>query len=247
MDLDRLLAIIEQRGALQRARRTARLGRPLREALYSAPDSQVILQEVEPHAMDLFIAYESASGEYTERLISAIRLVRHGGNGPYLVAMCHERDAPRSFTMDGIIEATVQYSGEVLDTQADIMAYIESLFDHRQNLTALRQTANADLTILAAASRVDGQALEIERDAAVLHLDHLYPLSPGDAELAALVVDATSITCQTFRTAIRHTLSTDLTHRRQLARSLRRVCEADGRIAAEEHDMLGILLPALQA
>jgi hypothetical protein len=61
----------------------------------------------------LFIVYEAASGEVSERRITVRQLV---GNPPQmLLAWCHERKAPRNFRFDRIVEAIDPETGEVYD------------------------------------------------------------------------------------------------------------------------------------
>lgn len=108
------------------------------------------------------------------------------------------------------------------------------------------QHRSTDLTILTAAAKVGGEPHKLERVCALLHLDYLHPLSSCTADLAARVIDATAITPQTFVAANRNVHGSVIEDRRLLARSLREVGEVDGRLAAEEHELLAILPPALQ-
>lgn len=98
----------------------------------------------------LFIAYENAKGERSQRRITVRQLI---GHPPELIlAYCHERRAARNFRLDRIIEAMDPETGEIYDMTA--LMQMVAAGGHRPVDLTTRRIVN----ILVFIMRCDGHA-----------------------------------------------------------------------------------------
>ncbi len=110
--------------------------------------------------LGVYICYEAADGNVTERRITCRKLVRSGEN-IYVHAWCHEAEAPRCFRLDRIFEMVDPSTGEVLEGESDIRAF----FARYRAIEEASPEMKAALTILTFLAACDGEMHPLEVDA----------------------------------------------------------------------------------
>lgn len=91
--------------------------------LGALPGSDDHWEEDAAEGAAVFIEYTDSAGESSERRISIRRLDAQG----YVHAWCHERRAPRVFSVKGIRRAHDVTTGEVWECQAEVKRWVDVL------------------------------------------------------------------------------------------------------------------------
>lgn len=111
----------------------------------------------EPSTLALFLVYENAKRERSERRVTVRQVV--GDPPTTLVCFCHERHAARSFRVDRIVEVYDAHSGEVLDA----LGLRDLLVAAR--LPRIDPVLRRAVNVLVFLARCDGRMVAGERDA----------------------------------------------------------------------------------
>lgn len=125
-----------------------------------------------------FMVYEDSAGNRSERRVTC-RSISGDGRPVYLMGYCHERQAPRSFRIDRIVELIDYRTGEVVEA----LRHFEELRMH--GLLPMRDRNLADLAVVMVyMAKCDGEFHPLEVDAIEEGLSR-YLLRAGgtDAEL----------------------------------------------------------------
>lgn len=194
----------------------------------------------------VFISYQNAKGEKSDRRISVKRVSR-SANGDLLIrAYCYERKAIRCFRADRIIEAVDLATGEVLDTRAEILECfgvvektlpVDPKAATREALTKCRHAMN----VLVYLARCDGH-FHHEEENIVIHylMDECFDYEFHDEYLLARVRKLYPDT-DAFFDSLDYLEANNPEAIDKLARYAARLVQADGQIAKDEMDFMSEL------
>ena len=183
----------------------------------------------------LFISYEDASGQLSERRITCKRIERALGGGVTLGAYCHERLAPRAFRIDRIRELVDLSTGEVCDPQE----HVDRLLLNGLPIVDRGMATFSKMLVFITLCDGDGHASEWDQVEQSLGTYALRFGGDDDSyEQALKAVRGLSPDARDFTNCMGTLLRTPATMRRQVARlaidSCAKIVDADGRHAAEE-------------
>jgi hypothetical protein len=230
-----------RRGLSRRAATAAhagQLGRPLHVPPEDDPDSDFegdILPDVPP--MAFLIDYRDSRGRESRRVIT-VRSIKRQINDVCIVAVCHERNALRSFLASRIVAFTDIHTGEVRE---DALAFFAAhalakrmTADHPMSLeTMAMQECRDEVTILSLVAYADHDYAAEECDAIVLHVMNRVPdegLSESEVRRRVKRLHPDE---HAYLTALGRVCQGE-GDAKALMCSLRKLVDADGRLAPEE-------------
>lgn len=183
----------------------------------------------------LFVTYEDASGELSERRITCRRIDHGLGGMPIVQAFCHEREAPRAFRVDRMREIVDLSTGEVVDP----FNHFELL--KRQGLPVEDKGMATFSKMLVFMSLCDGEAHASEWreiDQSLITYAVRFGGDDSSLEKATTACRGLAPDGKDFTNCLGTLLRSPAETRRQVARlaidSCARVIDADGRHTEEE-------------
>ncbi|HOO81631.1 MAG TPA: TerB family tellurite resistance protein [Alphaproteobacteria bacterium] len=194
----------------------------------------------------VFITYKNSKGEESERRISVKRVSRSAKGDLLVRAYCFERKAVRCFRADRIVEAVDLATGEVWDTQTEILECfgvvektlpVDPKAATREALTKCRHAMN----VLVYLARCDGH-FHHEEENIIIHylMDECFDCEFHDEYLLARIRKLYPDT-DSFFDSLDYLEEKNPEALGKLARYAARLVQADGEIAKDEMDFMNEL------
>lgn len=184
------------------------------------------------------LQYEDGGGSVSQRVVTVYRIDRRIG-GWYVYGHCHLRGALRCFSVDRISEGFDVTTGEVFGNALEFFSNHPIYTDPRDPLREALKICKHEINLLTVVGASDGLFDPDEQDVLLLHVfnrcDHLSLDEREMARMLALVAPDQ----RAFAGSLTQMAQFRLGDAVALRRSLRKMVDADGRIAAEEVQFVG--------